>query len=224
MLLFPPTFLTRKYKWRVSDSYMSVLRLFERYEKSWARFTCLSGMWISTYNFDMWTFGTRSIFSPVGKMFDYFPCTAILFPRFCGLFSCHFWRLKKSNFELPDFFGLTTFKSLFSISKSLEQTLFSFFWNFELTSFIPVGLMTFSNNSRYHYSKYHIYGEKTEVHSTSTIVLWGTTGRPSLMMNIVWDHLVWLIPRVTWVVSCCCELTVGMEFSQLPKALFSEES
>ena len=63
-----PNFWNESAKWRFWDPKISALTWFEKHEKSWARFTCLSGTWISHYYFDMRTFGTRSIFSPGVKM------------------------------------------------------------------------------------------------------------------------------------------------------------
>ena len=63
-----PNFWNESAKWRFWASNMSAFRWFEKSKKSWARFTCLPGIWISNYNFDMRTFGTRSIFSPGVKM------------------------------------------------------------------------------------------------------------------------------------------------------------
>ena len=63
-----PQFWQKSEKSQFWDSDISGLVWFEDHEKSWARFTKLSGTWISNYIFDMRTYGTRSIFSPGVKM------------------------------------------------------------------------------------------------------------------------------------------------------------
>ena len=86
-----PHFWIKSPKWRFWDSNMSVLTWFERYHKSWARFTCLSGMRISKYNFDMRTFGTISLFSPGVKMWRavFYKISASRKMSSKGLRNCH---------------------------------------------------------------------------------------------------------------------------------------